>query len=107
MLFEHLFVSQVWASAAARDHDVRVSTFRTRGGLEIDFVVDVGGERWLVEAKASTRTQAADAGALVRAADAYFGKKARRLVVHSGTTARVYDGVPHLPWQDALREMGL
>jgi predicted AAA+ superfamily ATPase len=107
MLFEHLFVSQVWASAAARDKDVRVSTFRTRGGLEIDFVIDLDGARWLVETKASSRTHASDASALVRAADTYFAKKARRLVVHSGETARVYDDVPHLPWQAALREMSL
>lgn len=107
MLFEHLFVTQVWASAAAHDKDVRVSTFRTRGGLEIDFVVDLGGDRWLVEVKASARTHQADGAALGRAADTYFRRRDRRLVVHTGEVARVIEGIPHLPWQAALREMGL
>ena len=39
----HLFVSQLWASAAAFDRDLRLGTLRTRGGLEVDFVVTLGG----------------------------------------------------------------
>lgn len=106
-LFEHLFVGQVWASAAAHDVEVRVSTFRTRGGLEVDFVIDVAGERWLVEAKAATRTDETDASALRRAHREHFGHGARCLVVHTGDVARRIDGVAHLPWQQGLKEMGL
>jgi len=106
-LFEHLFIGQVWASAAARDVDVRVATFRTRGGLEVDFVIDVAGERWLVEAKAATRTDEADASALRRAQRDHFSARTRCLVVHTGDVARRIDSVPHLPWQLGLKEIGL
>ena len=51
-LFEHLVVSQLWAAAAAHDLETQVYTFRTRGGLEVDFVVRVRDQLWAVEAKA-------------------------------------------------------
>lgn len=106
VLFEHLWVSQLRASAAARNIELRLRTFRTRAGLEVDFVVDLGQERWLVEVKATPRPDTADVSSLSRAAR-YFPSATKKLLVHNGTTARVLEGIPVLPWQEGLREMGL
>ena len=105
-LFEHLMVSQLYAGAAARDEPINVRTFRTRGGLEIDFVVDIAGQRWLVEAKATTTPHHDDVVPLKRSS-MYFSAKSKPLLVHTGAVERVIDGVPALPWQVALKEIGL
>jgi len=106
LLFEHLWASQVWSSAAARDIDVRIQTLRTRGGLEVDFVVDIAEQRWLIEAKATPHPNASDVAALVRAAR-LFPRRTKAILVHTGTLERVIDGIAALPWQKGLQELGL
>lgn len=106
VLFEHLWLSQVWASASAKDVEVRIYSFRTRGGLEVDFVIDLEGQRWLVEAKSTLTPDASDTSVLAKAC-AHFGKDCPKMVVHPGTIAKRIGNVSILPWQRALKEMGL
>lgn len=105
-LFEHLFVSQLWASAAAFDRGLRLGTLRTHGGLEVDFVVTLGGDTWLIEVKSTSSPQGGDIRPLKRAA-LRVPSSIRCILAHAGSTERVIDGVPALPWQKALAEMGL
>lgn len=51
MLFEHLVLNQILNSAKARDLDVRIRYFRTRSGVEVDFIVELNGKLWAIEAK--------------------------------------------------------
>ncbi len=105
-LFEHLIHGQLVHSAAARDEEIRVSTFRTEHGAEVDFVVEWRGTLWAIEVKASERVDRFDLRGLQRFAD-YVGRKHRPLVLYRGRVRRRIDGVDVLPWQDGLREMGL
>ena len=52
ILFEHLVLGQLLASAKARDTPVKLSYFRTRGGYEVDLILEVQGKIYAVEIKA-------------------------------------------------------
>ena len=43
--------TQLVHSAAAFDDDVRVSTFRTEHGAEVDFIVERGGDLFAIDVK--------------------------------------------------------
>jgi predicted AAA+ superfamily ATPase len=105
-LFEHLVFTQLVHGFAARDVDARISTFRTEHGAEVDFIVEARGRTFAVEAKASSNVGPSDLRGLRRFAD-YHGKKHRSMVLYLGDTARRVDGIDVLPWQTALREIGL
>jgi uncharacterized protein len=54
LLFEHLVFNQILASAKARDKDVKIHYFRTRGGYEVDFVVEINGKIYAIEVKSGS-----------------------------------------------------
>jgi uncharacterized protein len=105
-LFEHLVSQQLFDSAAAADRPLRVSTFRTEHGAEVDFIVEHDRSTWAIELKASINVGAQDTTGLRRFAD-YFGKPHQGRVWYLGAAPRKVAGVDVLPWQEGLREMGL
>ena len=105
-LFEHLVFGQLVHGAAARDVDIRVSTFRTEHGAEVDLIVEIERTVWAIELKASRRVDRTDLRGLVRFAD-YHGRRHRPLVLYLGDERRRIESVDVLPWQEGLREMGL
>ena len=104
-LFEHLVFSQLKAGAAARDLEVRVASYRTEHGAEVDFVVEIGRDVYAVELKASRHVAAGDLRGL--RAFAALGARHQPLVLYLGAEARTIGGVDVLPWQDGLRRIGL
>jgi predicted AAA+ superfamily ATPase len=106
LLFEHLVFGQLVHGAAARDVDVRLSTFRTEHGAEVDFVVELERTVWAIELKASRRVDRTDLRGLRRFAD-YYGRRHRPVVLYLGDERRRIESVDVLPWQEGLREMGL
>jgi predicted AAA+ superfamily ATPase len=101
-LFEHLVVNQLFATAAARDQRLDLYTFRTPGGLEVDFIVRFGQALWAIEAKASAHVTDYDVASLV-AAKAYLPKDTRlALVTPSGTPRQLESGVSILSLADLL-----
>ncbi len=105
-LFEHLVANQIFDAAASLDRPVRVSTFRTEHGAEVDFIVEWDKGVWAIECKAGNRVRGQELGGLARFAD-YFGKRHESRVWYLGTEPRLEGGVKVLPWQEGLREMGL
>ncbi|MGD0838484.1 MAG: DUF4143 domain-containing protein [Polyangia bacterium] len=104
-LFEHLVVSQLWAAAAAHDLETQVYTFRTRGGLEVDFVVRVRDQLWAVEAKAGDQVPQRAAATLL-AVEGYLPKNAQLVVVvPAGPPRRLSSGVDILSLPDLLTRM--
>jgi predicted AAA+ superfamily ATPase len=92
-LFEHLVVSQLHAMAMARDVKIDLHTFRTRGGLEVDFIVTKGDAVWAVEAKTAENIQTRDSDSL-EAAKVYLPRRTRRIIaVPSGAPRRLANGV--------------
>ena len=51
MLFEHTVIAQIKNTAAALNIPVKVFYFRTRNGLEVDFIVRTKEKIWAIEAK--------------------------------------------------------
>jgi len=104
-LFEHLVFSQLAASAAAYDRDVRLSSYRTEHGGEVDVVVELDRRTWAIELKASRTVGATDLRGLASFRQFYVRPHESR-VWYLGDVTRVVDGVTVQPWQEGLREMG-
>ncbi len=104
-LFEHLVYTQLVHSAAAFDDDVRISTFRTEHGAEVDFIVERGGDLFAIEVKASRTVAASDLRGLERFAE-YYGKSHRRMVWYLGKEPKRMGTVDILPWQQGLKALG-
>jgi predicted AAA+ superfamily ATPase len=104
-LFEHLIFSQLCAGAAARDREIRISSYRTEHGAEVDFIVEDGRELWALELKASRQVGSGRLRGLQSFAE-YVGRKHRTMVLYLGDEARRVDGVDMVPWQAGIKEMG-
>ena len=105
-LFEHLVFTQITAGAAALDLDIRVSSYRTEHGAEVDLIVEAGREVYALELKASRHVTSGDLRGL-RSFAAAHGTRHHPLVLYLGEDPRAIDGVDVLPWQQGLRAMGL
>ncbi len=104
-LFEHLIFSQLRHSAIARDKELSISTYRTEGGVEVDFVVEWQGKRWAIEAKASTHVGKEDLSGLRNFRE--YARPYASQVWYLGKVAKQIDGISIIPWQMGLKEMGL
>jgi uncharacterized protein len=104
-LFEHLLFNQIHHSSKAKDLEARIWNFRTRGGIEIDFVVEVAGALWAIEAKASDPGRS-DTGAL-ESFRRYVRKDHRSVIATLKGPRKKIGSVEVMPWQHLLREMGL
>ncbi len=104
-LFEHLLFNQLIDSAAS-DTDLRISSYRTEHGAEVDFVVERGSETLAVEAKASTMITQIDTRGFRSFAD-YYGKRHRPVIAYLGTTRKKIKGIEVLPWQMLLKDLHL
>lgn len=106
MLFEHFLFNQMVDGAAAQDLPLRVSSYRTGHGAEVDFIVELGKGTLAVEAKASSHVGRSDLRGFRSFAE-YYGKKHRACLVTLGTHRKMVEGVEVLPWQEFLRALGL
>lgn len=105
-LYEQLIFSQVMHSCSARDIDFKASTFRTRGGLEIDFIFEVGNNVFPIEVKSSQQLISSDVQSL-KQFKKYYSKKHSCYLFYSGHEDIKMDGIWCLPWQRGLKEIGL
>ncbi|HYD49334.1 MAG TPA: ATP-binding protein [Terriglobales bacterium] len=105
-LFEQLVFSQLAAGAAAVDRDIRICSYRTEHGAEVDFVVELGRELFALELKASRHVSPSDLRGLRSFAE-FHGKRHHPMVLYLGSEPRGIDGIDVLPWQEGLKAMGL
>lgn len=103
-ILPHVF-SAAFRHPAAFDQTVRVYTFRTEHGAEVDFIVERGRELFAIEAKASRTVTAGDLRGLARFAD-YAGRKHRPMIWYLGREPKRINGVDVLPWQQRLEALG-
>jgi predicted AAA+ superfamily ATPase len=104
VLFEHFLLGQIMAAAQAGDTEVRVSSYRTEHGAEVDFIVEAGKDLWAIEAKASRSVGPNDTSGLRSFAE-LAGRRHRSLIAYLGEHRRVVGGIDVLPYRDALREL--
>lgn len=104
-LFETFIAHELFAARAYLDCDVKVNFYRTRGGAEIDFLLD--GGRVAIEAKISSHVRAED----LRSLNAFLDEhpETRALVVCTEERARVVElgkrRIEILPWRDFCRQL--
>ena len=107
ILAEQLVLNQLVHSAWAHDVDITISTFRTRSGLEVDYIVELSNKLFAIEVKTSDDVVSDDLTGLGFFNERFRGKVASAFVFHMGKTARKFGKIWSLPWQEGLREIGL
>ena len=106
ILFEHFIFNQLTHSIDSKDKKMRVSSYRTEHGAEVDFVLETGSKIMGVEVKSQSVIQNLDIRG-IKSFQEYIGRKAPCYVVYPGTVAKKIEGVGIVPWQTFLQEVGL
>jgi predicted AAA+ superfamily ATPase len=104
-LNEHLITNQIRYTAWGLDEDIELSTFRTRGGLEIDLIVKYQNQKFAIEIKNSDHLSASDLTSLDQMKN--YLPKSKRFIFHMGKKRLKINQTWCLPWQEGLKEMGL
>ncbi len=105
ILFEHLVVNQIIASAKARDKDVKLSYFRTRSGYEVDLIIEIGGKTYAVEIK-SGAVDSSDTQRLERFLE-YQGEISGLFLVCIKTALKKIGKVKICELSQLIKELGL
>ena len=105
LLHEHFVYSQLRNSAMAHDEPIDIRYFRTRHGLEVDFIVKLRNRIWAIEVK-SGEIASADLESL-RGFRRYYPRVHRCVAVGMREKKRSIDGLLICNWNDLLREMEL
>lgn len=100
-LLEHLFFNQLKNTSYCLDRAVHISHFRTRNGLEVDFVVECDGRTFLIEVK-SNSPSVSELAPLITARR-YFPTTIECLVACSKTEDKKIQGIRILSWQGVIR----
>lgn len=107
-LFEHFIYSQLRNSALALDEPIEIQYFRTRHGLEVDFIVKLRGKIWAIEVK-SGEIQQGDLDGLL-AFRKYYPKVHRCIAVGMREVKnrnRSQNGILICSWENMLQAMDL
>ena len=98
--------TQILHSARAKDLEVEIQTFRTRKGVEVDFIAKIEGTVYGIKVKNQDAIQSEDTDGLLHFAKAY-PKQRGLCIFHMGTKETRLGRVWALPWQRGLKEIGL
>ncbi len=104
-LFEHLVYNQIVNSALAYNRTFQVHNFRTRGGLEVDFVLNIEGEKFVLECKSASSVHSDELRPLKEVSRYY--PRAQKLVAYRGKRELKDQGIWIVPLTKALKIMGL
>lgn len=104
-LFENFIFTQISHSISAVCPDARLSTFRTSAGSEVDLILEKDNDVWAIEVKSAKVIHDSFLNGLKSFKD-FYGKKVKALMIYTGQERRMIAGIPVLPWQDALKELG-
>ena len=105
LFFEHLVFNQLLSSAFANDVDIKVSTYRTSNGAEVDFIVEIERDLFAIEVKHSRNVGQSDLRGLANFGK-YYQKPHRPMVLYMGDSPKVINGIPILPWQEGIKTIG-
>ena len=106
IFFEHLIFNQILSSAFANDVEVKISTYRTSNGAEVDFIVEKGDQLFAIEVKHSKNIGRYDLRGLKNFGRAYQ-RPHQPMVLYTGANPRIIDEIPIHPWQEGLKTIGL
>ncbi len=100
-LLEHFIACELHRRVGTLWPEAALFHYRTRGGAEVDFVVEVGRELWAIEVKAGDRVTRRMLRGLASLASRTPRVK-RRIVVFLGRRTQTIDGVEILPLAEFL-----
>jgi predicted AAA+ superfamily ATPase len=103
-LLEHLIAYEVYRRLGTLWPEARLYYYRTRHGLEVDFLIEVGRELWAIEVKASRQVDPRALRGLKAVREGVRGVK-RQIVVFLGARPQEVDGLEVLPLQDFLAQL--
>ena len=104
MLFEHFIFNQLLDHASSLGKPMRISSYRTEHGAEVDFIVEQGNKVTALEVKASKNVGRSDLRGLKSFSD-YYKKKHNSLIVYLGSTVKMVEGIRVLPWAKLFEEV--
>lgn len=99
--FEHFILMEIWAYNSYREVDFDINFWRTKSGLEVDFIL--GNGEIAIEVKGSTRVDKKDLYPLM-----VFLKEfpaAKGYVVCNEKTERIYEQIRIIPYRKFLSEL--
>ncbi|MFQ5637629.1 MAG: ATP-binding protein [bacterium] len=99
--FEHFIFMELIAHSSLTELDYDIHFWRTRSGLEVDFIL--GDGKVAIEVKGTSRVENRDVRPLRAFIDEYSPPKS--IVVCNEKSARLHDGIRILPWRSFLDEL--
>ncbi|MBI4309324.1 MAG: ATP-binding protein [Candidatus Omnitrophica bacterium] len=99
--FEHFIFMELTAYGSYKDLDFDINYWKTKSGLEVDFVLARGEAA--IEVKGASRVDHLDVKGLRTFYDEYRPKKA--IVVTNERAGRIDKGIHFLPWRDFLGQL--
>lgn len=106
VLAKQLVFTQILHSAWSFDQNAQLFTFRTRSGIEVDFILKLNGKIFAIEVKTSENISTDDCAALLE-----FQRRVPNckdlFIFHMGHKEKVFGPVRVLPCQKGLKEIGL
>lgn len=97
--FEHFILMEILAHRSYRELDYDLNFWRTKSGLEVDFILGRG--EVAIEAKGSSRIDSSDLRPLKTFIQEY--RPAKAFVVCNERLPRVHEGIRILPWREFLK----
>lgn len=104
LLMEHLFFNQLKNTAYALDQHLDISFFRTRNGLEVDFIIEIKGRTILVEVKAGGAPTSTELNP-INQVKKYFDKKVEAYVACGKNENKKINDIRILGWQQVIKEI--
>ncbi|MFH1672328.1 MAG: AAA family ATPase [Pseudomonadota bacterium] len=99
--FEHFILMEIMAHASYNELDYEINFWRTKSGLEVDFVL--GGGEVAIEVKSATRVDQKDARSLIAFVEDYSPRKA--LIICNEKQERVHGKVRIMPYRKFLSDL--
>lgn len=98
---EHFILMEIWAHRSLREMEYAINYWRTKSGLEVDFVL--GDGEVAIEVKGTSRVEHKDLRPLMAFRDEYAPGKA--LLICNERAARIHQGIRVLPWRNFLQDL--
>lgn len=99
--FEHFIFLEMWTHSSYSELDYEINFWRTKSGLEVDFIL--GGGEIAVEVKGTGRVDNRDFKPMQAFIETYSPRGA--YVVCNETMRRVHKGIVVIPWREFLQDL--
>ncbi len=98
---EHFILMEIVAYRSYKEKDFEINFWRTKTGLEVDFIL--AGGQVSIKVKGSSRIDQKDFYPSEAFAKEYFPKKS--LIVCNEKSRRIHGSIEVIPWRDFLAEL--